>query len=58
MLTHSGEKPFICEYKGCSKRFREKSNLKKHYKTHAAIVPFGIKMLSIIRFNFEYLYEC
>lgn len=32
LLTHTGEKPFKCYEEGCTKEYREKSALKKHYK--------------------------
>lgn len=32
--THTGDKPFICPYKGCCKGFNARSNMTRHYKTH------------------------
>lgn len=33
-LSHTGEKPFACTYKGCGKSFNVKSNMKRHLKIH------------------------
>ena len=33
-MVHTGEKPHMCPYVGCEKRFSEKGNMKTHYKTH------------------------
>ena len=30
--THTGEKPYVCTYKGCGKRFNQYSNLNSHEK--------------------------
>ncbi|ORX97119.1 hypothetical protein K493DRAFT_314212 [Basidiobolus meristosporus CBS 931.73] len=32
--THTGEKPYICEFANCQRRFSVLSNLRRHYKTH------------------------
>ncbi len=33
-MKHNGEKPFICSYKNCSKKFRQKCNLQQHEESH------------------------
>ena len=33
--THTGERPFACDYKGCGKRFRRNDQLKRHQKIHS-----------------------
>ncbi|OLL26647.1 Zinc finger protein [Neolecta irregularis DAH-3] len=33
-FSHTGEKPFGCEYPGCKRSFSVVSNLKRHAKTH------------------------
>lgn len=34
MCDHTGELPFVCEFEGCSKRFKTPSNLNDHKKAH------------------------
>ena len=34
MHTHTGEKPFICEWKNCGKRFSVRSNMLRHMLIH------------------------
>jgi uncharacterized Zn-finger protein len=33
-MIYTGEKPFICNYPNCGKKFRERGNLNSHYKKH------------------------
>lgn len=37
-MTHTGEKPHVCSYNGCGKRFSEKGNMKTHLKTHVSYI--------------------
>lgn len=39
MRVHTGEKPYICSYPNCRKRFTQSSNLAAHLKTHSAKDP-------------------
>merc|ERR1712129_130633 len=32
--THTGDKPFVCSFGNCDKRFASKTNLNKHIKRH------------------------
>jgi uncharacterized Zn-finger protein len=34
--VHSGEKPFACDFPGCTKRFSRKDNLSQHQKCHTS----------------------
>ena len=41
---HSGETPFKCTYKSCTKQFADKHRLKKHQLTHSVFYEFSCKL--------------
>lgn len=36
MNSHTGEKPFVCPWKGCSRAFSVRSNMTRHMKLHTS----------------------
>lgn len=42
--THSGLKPYICDYEGCSLSFRQGSQLSVHRRIHKAIQQYRTKI--------------
>lgn len=37
MMKHTGERPYVCEYKDCGKSFRQGSQLSLHNKMHREV---------------------
>lgn len=37
----SGERPYVCQFEGCDKRFTEYSSLYKHNVVHSASKPYA-----------------
>ena len=40
LLSVLGEKPFICEFSGCDRRFANSSDRKKHNHVHTSDKPY------------------
>ncbi|KAG1207172.1 hypothetical protein G6F69_008260 [Rhizopus microsporus] len=49
--THTGEKPFQCQSKGCGRRFSVLSNLRRHLKVHQKLTD-SCKLSSVARLRF------
>ncbi|CEI96883.1 Putative Zinc finger protein C25B8.19c [Rhizopus microsporus] len=49
--THTGEKPFQCQSKGCGRRFSALSNLRRHLKAHQKLKD-SYQLSSVARLRF------
>lgn len=38
--THSGEKPYVCTWKGCDKAYAYRDSLKDHINSHTGLKPY------------------
>lgn len=48
-LFCSGEKPYICPYEGCNKRYSNSSDRFKHTRTHYVDKPYYCKMVGCLK---------
>ena len=44
--SHTGEKPFVCDYPDCSASFLQKSALTEHYRSHTGEKPYECEYCS------------
>ncbi|KAB7502207.1 Krueppel-like factor 1 [Armadillidium nasatum] len=44
MRTHTGEKPYMCDWKGCGWKFARSDELTRHYRKHTGDRPFQCRL--------------
>lgn len=44
--THTGEKPYICNYSGCTKRFTQSGQLRTHQRLHTGKYKFKLNFFA------------
>jgi len=44
LRTHTGEKPYICNWKGCGWKFSRSDELGRHMRKHTGVRPYACKM--------------
>lgn len=49
ILLSAGEKPYICPYEGCNKRYSNSSDRFKHTRTHYVDKPYYCKMVGCLK---------
>lgn len=52
--THTGEKPYVCNFAGCSKRFTQSGQLRTHQRLHTGEKPFACRFQGkFLKFKFK-----
>ena len=51
MRSHSGEKPCVCPYQGCGKRYSRHENLKTHIRSHTQERPYRCSFPGNLKFS-------
>lgn len=46
--THTGEKPYVCTYSGCTKRFTQSGQLRTHQRLHTGEKPFACRFQGLL----------
>ena len=44
MRTHTGEKPYVCTWKGCGWKFSRSDELGRHMRKHTGVRPYACRM--------------
>ncbi len=56
--THTGEKPFVCSYTQCGKRFAARGNLRRHVKNvHERAKSYGCRICGVQMSRLKHLLE-